>query len=181
MWGGLGAGGVDSFRVWYHRPYSPQGGSSREPERHVQSAQGSLCEGGVSHRVNAHAYRKENWRRQDERLGIQPFSCRRATGGGVSGALVSVLHLKWYINTMHVGRYGMLDKRVFHRMCCTLQQRYKGYDNFFRTLLTQNELEIIDYVATQSKQLLPRLLATFFHQHIAFSPLLFFRFWRSLG
>ena len=118
--------------------------------------------------------------KEDPRVNLSG-SCRRATGGGVSGALVSVLHLKWYINTMHVGRYGMLDKRVFHRMCCTLQQRYKGYDNFFRTLLTQNELEIIDYVATQSKQLLPRLLATFFHQHIAFSPLLFFRFWRSLG
>ena len=86
--------------------------------------------------------------------------------------LLPILHLKWYINTLHVGRYGVLDKRVFHRLCCTLHQRYKGKSNFFRTLFTQSELEMIDYVATQPKQSLPRLLAAFFHANMASSLLL---------
>ena len=87
--------------------------------------------------------------------------------------LLPLLHLKWYINTFHVGRYGVLDKRVFHRLCSTLHQRYKGKSNFFRTLFTQSELEMIDYVATQPKQNLPRLLAAFFHANMASSPLLY--------
>lgn len=86
--------------------------------------------------------------------------------------LLPLLHLKWYINTLHVGRYGVLDKRVFHRLCYTLHQRYKGQSNFFRTLFTQSELEVIDYVATQPKQDLPRLIAAFFHANMASSLLL---------
>ena len=62
-------------------------------------------------------------------------------------ALLPLLHLKLYINTMHLGGYKCFDRRGLHRLCCTLGQQHAGYYNFYRTLFSEAELDLAQRVA----------------------------------
>ena len=90
--------------------------------------------------------------------------------------IIPTLYLKWYMNTLHVGKFKCFDKRVLWRICRTLQQVRNGYYNFFRTLFTPREQNAIAVIAHNKAADICSILCAFYKSQTAGSMFHYHRF-----